>query len=61
MPLGPSEGLDRLTLARPQGEVLRSPPEGAILARTIRRDGVIVGSDPAKAADDAAAPTLLDL
>ena len=38
--LPPDAGLDWLTLARPERELLRPAPAGTLLARTLRRDGV---------------------
>ena len=35
-----AEGLDWLTLSRPQGELLKAPPAGSLGVTTIRKDGV---------------------
>ena len=40
VPLAPREGLDWLTLARPQGEILAPPPAGYLTHRQVRKDGV---------------------
>src|SRR3990167_1729612 len=36
----PQAGMDWLTLARPEGELLRPGPAGSLAVRTLRRDGV---------------------
>lgn len=48
VPLAPAEGLDWLTLARPQADILAPPPEGTLDVVVIRRDGVQVAPDPAR-------------
>ncbi|UTP39602.1 SOS response-associated peptidase family protein [Phenylobacterium sp. LH3H17] len=36
----PQAGMDWLTLARPEGELLRPGPAGTLVAQTLRKDGV---------------------
>ncbi|WP_304188198.1 SOS response-associated peptidase family protein [Phenylobacterium aquaticum] len=43
--LPPQAGLDWLTLARPQGELLRAEPAGTFRVETLRRDGVVLAED----------------
>ena len=38
--LGLEAGMDWLALSRPEGELLRSSPPGALTVRTLRKDGV---------------------
>jgi putative SOS response-associated peptidase YedK len=38
--LKPNDGLDWLTLAKPEAELLRPPPAEGLAVRTLRRDGV---------------------
>lgn len=40
VPLRPAAGLEWLTLARPEREILQPPPAGALTVTTLRRDGV---------------------
>lgn len=40
----PERGLDWLTLSRPEGELLRPSPTGALTVETVRKDGVELGA-----------------
>lgn len=40
IPMAPKAGLDWLTLARPQAQVLAPPPAGSLAVETLRKDGV---------------------
>ena len=44
--LRPAEGLDWLNLSRPQPEILKPPPFGALRATTVRRDGRPLSDEP---------------
>ena len=50
VPLSPDDGLDWLTLARPQTDILAAPAPGSLDVVTFRRDGVALGDDPARPA-----------
>lgn len=40
IPLAPKAGLDWLTLARSQGDILAPPPAGALTVETVRKNGI---------------------
>ena len=49
--LRPDQGMDWLTLSRPQAELLRPSSQGDLAVRTVRRDGIVLCEDasaPAK-------------
>lgn len=41
--LRPANGMNWLTLARPEAELLKAPPQGSLIARTLRENGKAIG------------------